>query len=394
MTFPRPTRRAGPGPDPRLPAALAALALALGHPRAARADDSLTYEYENYQESGGRIDVRTQGAQADKDLGTDLHVEVGGVVDAIAGATPSGQPAPAGSSQVVLSELHDRRKAWNADFADQLPRVNLSVGFARSLEHDYVSNGWSVNTLTTFNQKNTTLLVGAAGTDDNVEVFFLPEWLKKRGDDVIVGLTQLLDPLTSVSLDITQARATGMLNEPYKLVQKDIQVLPGLFLPETFSENRPDGRNRTTALLSVDRAFPNWHGTLEASYRYYHDSYGIGAQTVGISWFQKFGAKFILEPSVRLYEQSAADFYYYDLDATAIVPTRIPVPAGANYSSDARLSAFTSANYGLKAIWTAADWLQLTAALEGYTQHGTDGVTPQSAYYRASITSLSAKLSW
>jgi hypothetical protein len=195
-------------------------------------------------------------------------------------------------------------------------------------------------------------------------------------------------------LDVTQARVTGMLNEPYKLVQKDIAVLTGVFLPETFSENRPDQRNRSTALLSLDRAFPRWHGSVEASYRFYRDSFGINAQTAALAWFQKFGAKFILQPGVRLYGQSAADFYYYDLDAAAIVPTRIPVAAGPNYSSDARLSAFTSVNYGMKAVWNAADWLQLTAALERYAQHGTDGVTPQSAYYRAAITSLAAKVSW
>ncbi len=383
-----------PCKSPRLPAVLAAIALVLAQPRAARADSGITYEYEDYRESGGRIDVKTQGSLAEQDIGTDLHVEVGGVIDAIAGATPSGQPAPAGSDQVVLSELHDRRKAWNANFSYQFPNVNIEAGFARSLEHDYVSNGWSINTLTTFNQKNTTLLVGAAGTDDNVEVFFLPEWLKKRGNDVIVGVTQLLNPLTSESLDITGTRATGMLNEPYKLVQKDIQILPGLFLPETFSENRPDDRDRVTALLSLDRAFPAAHGSLEASYRYYRDTFGIGANTAEVAWFQKLGGKFILRPGIRLYEQDAANFYHYNLDDTAIVPTRIPVPQGANYSSDARLSAFTSADCGLKAIWNPADWLQFTASIDGYAQRGTDGVTPQSAYYRASITSLSAKVSW
>jgi hypothetical protein len=380
--------------DPRLPAALAALALVLAQPKPARADSGIAYEWEDYRESGGRIDVKTQGAQADQDIGTDMHLMVGGVIDTIAGATPTGQPAPAGSDQVVLSQLHDRRKAWNASFADQFPNINVSVGFARSLEHDYVSNGWSLNTLTAFNQKNTTLLIGASGTDDNVEVFYLPEWLKKRSTDGIIGLTQLIDPLTSVTLDLTGTHVTGMLNEPYKLVQKDILVLPGVTLPETFAENRPDARTRSTALLSVERSFPAAHGSLEASYRYYHDTYGIGASTVDAAWFQKIGRTFILRPGIRLYQQDAATFYHYNLDATAITPTRIPNPTGPNYSSDARLSAFDSADAGLKAIWNAADWLQFSAAFDRYVQRGKDGITPQSAYYRASITSLAAKFSW
>ena len=119
-------------------------------PRAIRAENSLTYKYEGYDESGGRISVQTRGAYLEKDLGTDMHLKLEGIIDAIAGATPSGQPAPAGSDQVVLTTLHERRKAWSADFSRQFSRINVAVGFANSRESDYVSNGWSVNTLTDF----------------------------------------------------------------------------------------------------------------------------------------------------------------------------------------------------------------------------------------------------
>jgi Protein of unknown function (DUF3570) len=371
-----------------------AAALALLQPRSARADSGISYRYEDYRESGGRIDVRTNGTIAEQDVGTDLHIKVGGVIDTIAGATPSGQPAPTGSDQVPLSRITDRRKAWNGEVSYQFPSVNVAAGFSRSLEHDYVSNGWSLNTLTAFNRRNTTLLVGAAGTDDNVEVFFLPEWLRKRSTDGIVGITQLLDPLTSVTVDISATRTTGMLNEPYKLVQRTIQILPGISLPETFAENRPNSRDRETFLALVDRAFPAAHGSIEASYRYYHDTYGIGAHTLEATWFQKVGPRLILEPNARIYRQDAADFYHYNLDSTSIIPTTIPNPLGAHYASDARLSAFNSLGYGLTVVWTASALLQFTVSESGYTQHGTDGVTPQSAYYKASITGLGARISW
>ena len=38
--------------------------------------------------------------------------------------------------------------------------ANVALGFGNSRESDYVSNGYSINTLTDFNQKNTTLLLG------------------------------------------------------------------------------------------------------------------------------------------------------------------------------------------------------------------------------------------
>ena len=235
---------------------LMAAALAVAQPRGARAENSLSYEYEDYREMGGRISVDTSSALLEQDLGTDMHAKLGGIIDTIAGATPSGMPAPAGSDQVVLTHETDQRHAWNADLSRQLSAINVDVGFARSLEHDYVSNGWSVNTLSDFNQKNTTLLVGAAGTDDNVQVFFEPAWLRKISNQAIVGVTQLIDPQTSVSVNATWTRATGYLSEQYKVVEVDVQIFPGIFLPETFGENRPNARNKGDVFASVNRAFP------------------------------------------------------------------------------------------------------------------------------------------
>lgn len=354
----------------------------------------MSYLYQDYQEPDGRIGVISSSAQVDKDLGTDMHLKLGGVTDTIAGATPTGQPAPAGSDQVVLSELHDYRKAWNAEFSDQLPRVHVALGFSRSLEHDYVSNGYSINTLTDFNHKNTTLLVGIATTENDVEVFFEPSWFKKDTADYIVGLTQLLDPHTSIAFDFTFNRSTGYLSEPYKLVQKDIQIFQGIVLPETFAENRPWTRDKGIALLSLAHDVPEWHGAVEASYRFYADTFGITANTMDLAWYQHLGERLILRFGLRGYEQQAAGFYYYNLDQTAIVPVRIPNPQAPHYSSDARLSAYQSFDYGLKAVWTVASWIQLEASIEAYRQHGTDGITPQSAYYRATISTAGVKISW
>ena len=376
-------------------AALLAALLALSPPRVARAENAITYQYEDYRESGGRIEVKTQGSYADQDLGTDMHLHVGGMLDAITGATPTGRPAPAGSDQVPLAKITDYRKAWNADFSDQLPRVNLSAGFARSIEQDYVSNGWSLNTLTTFNQKNTTLLAGLAGTDDRVEAFFgSVRWRQKRGNDAILGVTQLLNPLTSVALDVTGSRDTGFLNDQYKLVLKSVEPLPGIVVPVGYVENRPDARNRISALLSINRAFPGLSGALEGSYRFYHDTYHIDSNTFETAWFQHVGRNVILRPDLRFYQQGAADFYHYNLDTTNIFPTHLPTFQAPFYSSDARLAAFHGFDYGIKAIWAVTGWLQFTASIEKYTQRGTDGVTPQSAFYQAVIQSVAAKISW
>jgi hypothetical protein len=385
-------------PSPGLPgfkSSLLLVSLALALPRPGRAEDSVAYKYEDYREAGGRIAVQTQSAQAEQDFGPDTRITVEGTIDAIAGATPNGQPAPAGTDQVVLVQMHDRRKAWNANFARQLPRVNLSLGVASSRESDYVSTGWSLNTVTDFNQKNTTLLAGVAGTDDDVKVFYQPQYVKKRGNDLILGATQLLDPRTSVSFNVSWSRATGYLADPYKLVQKNIQVLPGIFLRSTFAENRPTERDKVTALFAVNRAFPELNGAIDASYRFYHDTFGTNAHTLDLSWLQRLGGRFILTPHLRFYDQGAADFYYYRLDNTAIIPVGGPPnPQGPFYSSDYRLSALRTFTYGLKAVCTVTDRLQLDAALERYDMRGRDGVTSQSAYPRATIVTGGVKFSW
>ena len=227
-----------------------ALFLLLASPRnLARADDSLSYKFENYTEAGGRVGVQTQGLVANEELNSNTQIGLTLVTDAIAGATPTGIPAPLGSSQVPLAHLSDHRKAWEADLARQFSRINVAAGFSESREHDYISRGLSFNTLTDFNEKNTTLLAGIAGHDDDVETFYDPQhlYVKKHAFSAIAGVTQLLDPLTKVTVNLTWARETGYLSDQYKLVERNVELIPGSAFPLVFAENRPGEHNSGVA---------------------------------------------------------------------------------------------------------------------------------------------------
>jgi hypothetical protein len=361
----------------------------------ARAEDGISYKYQDYQESGGRVGVQVHSALIEQDIGTAMRFKLAGVLDAISGATPNGQPAPIGSDQVPYTKLDEERKAWNAEFSRQFPRINVALGAANSRESDYVSTAFSVNTLTDFNQKNTTLLAGIAFANDDVRVFSQPDYAEKRTHDLIVGLTQLLDPRTTVTVNLSYGRSVGYLSDPYKAVEKRAEVIPGVFLQRTFPENRPAERSKWLLLASLNRAFPEQKGALEGSYRFYHDTFGTDAHTVDLAWFQRLGSKFILRPSFRFYQQSAADFFHYRLDATSIVPTfGAPRPNGPFYSSDYRLSAMRTTTAGLKAIWQVTSRLEFDAAFERYEMRGRDGVVPQSAYARANIVTVGAKFTW
>jgi hypothetical protein len=379
------------------PLLLAAL-LAWLSPRTARAENSLAYKYEDYREANGRIAVRTQGAFLEQSLGTAMQFKLSGIHDTITGATPTGQPAPAGSDQVGTTFIREEvRKAWSADLSRQFGRFNLAFGGANSRESDYVSNGWSVNTLTEFNQKNTTLLAGYAGTDDKIKVFYNPRLPRhrKHTNDAILGVTQLLDPRTSVTCNVTWGRMSGFLTDPYKLVQKNTEVFPGVFLPLTFAENRPDYREKCIVFLGCNRAFPERRAALEAGYRYYTDTFDVDAHTLELAWFQRIGERFLLRPQVRFYGQSAARFYIYNLDNSPVRPvSSVPRPQGPFFSSDFRLSEMRTVTYGLKAIWNISDAFALDAKIEQYDMHGRDGVTPKSAYADARILAIGAKFTW
>jgi hypothetical protein len=385
-------------PSSRIRALSLAAFLVVLAPRGARAENSISYKYEDYQEEHGRIAVKTHGVHVEQDLNTETHLKLDGILDAITGATPTGEPAPTPGGQVSLSELHpEHRKAWNLDLSRQFKRVNLSFGFGNSRESDYVSNGWSVNTVTDFNQKNTNLTLGLAGTDDKIKVLYSSRAprARKHTNDVILGLSQLLNPDTSVTANVTWGRASGYLQDPYKLVEKDTQIFPGVFLPLTFNENRPDYREKWVALVGLNRSFREARGALDLSYRFYHDTFSTDAHTIDVAWFQRLGEKFILRPSLRWYEQSAPFFYLYTLNGTSITAVSGPPRTrGPFYSSDYRLSALRTVTYGLKLIWNVRDNLQFDVAYEKYDMQGRDAVTPGSAYADARIFTVGGKFSW
>ena len=69
-----------------------------------------------------------------------------------------------------------------------------------------------------------------------------------------------------------------------------------------------------------------------------------------------------LEPHVRLYTQSHADFYVGSLDST------VPLPAYA--SADYRLGEFDALTFGLKFGWQFASGNEMSLRLESYSSDG------------------------
>lgn len=370
------------------------LLLELVQPRQARGEDAVSYKFQDYQESGGRIGVQVHGAMIEKDFGPLTKLKVHGVIDTIAGATPTGEPERTPGAGVPVSTIHEERKAWSVDLSHQFGDFTVALGGARSRESDYVSTGWSVNTFKDFNSRNTTLALGIAGTSDDVKVFFQPERADKRSFDVIAGITQLLDKQTSATLNVTRSEASGYLSDPYKLVEQIGEVFPGVFLRQTFPENRPDSRTKWLVLGSINRAVPALHASVDASYRFHHDDFGITSHTFNLEWYQKISEWVTLRPHFRVMRQSAADFYRATLTGAPFTPTFDPTGNAPFYSSDYRLSELRTTNWGLKLVWEPRANLQFDVTLEKYEMKGRDGVTSASAYPRATIFTIGGRFAF
>lgn len=361
-------------------------------PRPAPAESSLQYKYQEYREEADRIRVVSHYALAEVDLDALTRLRARGIMDTITGASPTGVPAPPGSNQVPLAQLEDVRHAVVADIARGFGDTTGKLEFAYSTEDDYLSRGYTLTLLRDLNQKNTQLQFGASYVDDSIRPVFFASGRSKLSRDFLIGVTQLLDANTTLTATASYGTSRGFLSDPYKLVRKTTEIAPGLSLDLTFPENRPNSREKFTGFLELIHMFENVRGSADISYRYLRDDMGVRTRTLEAAWLQRFGAHFIGQVFARFYRQSAAEFYFYDLNLTPIVPAQRPDGAGVLYSSDYRLSAFDATTLGFKAIYEAGDRWSIDATYERYDMQGRDHVTPQSAYATANVFTLGAKL--
>lgn len=362
-----------------------AAALALSLPRLVRAENSIAYKYQDYQEADDRIRVRNHNARVALDLGTATALRIRGVVDTISGATPTGQPAPQGSDQVPLAQLEDERRAVVVDVSHTRGSQTANLQYSHSAEDDYVSDGYAMTWLSDFNQKNTQLQLGFAYTDDAIHPVFFEAARRKISRDFMVGIVQLLDRNTVFTGNMSYGTSTGYLSDPYKIVQKTVELLPGFPLALTFPENRPGSRDKTIVFAQIARHFEGLRGSLETSARYYSDSHGIDSDTVELTWLQKIGEYLVLSPTLRYYRQGQADFYHVDLDQTPITPVSEPDRSSPYYSSDYRLSRFDATTLGVKLIYRHGERWSADLAWERYDMRGRDKATLDSAYISADI---------
>ena len=402
-----------------------ALSLPLISVSKGRADDSVGFSHESYSEDHGRMQVQTESVRIQKRVTSSLDLTIRGVYDAISGATPIGAPpierlrmvdprtgarippstitgytrqldGVSGASQSAAPTAMAQNKVPLADSSDNRLATDVAVGFTLGPHHfvpefsysgesDYRSYGFALNYSYEFNQKNTTLNLGWSHSYDQVlanQFTFLTHSTVKNTDNFLIGGSQLLSPGTLVTANLTIGYSHGYLNDPYLGVVFNESDLDPDNQVVLVGENRPSTRNSQAILLSLTQAITPLDASIEATYRFYHDSYGINANTLGLAWFQKLGHSLVLSPSIRYYRQSAASFYGTQFPGD---PVNDPGNVPKYYSADYRLSELETYTLGIEGTIRLRDHLDLHLGYQRYWMRGLDHETVQSAYPKANI---------
>jgi len=341
-------------------------------------DSALLY----YGESDGRVSDFSAAVSALRDLGDERKFSATVTADTLTGASASGAIAldrpqtftspsgravyttPAGA--VPLDDtFHDARFALNASWTQPLARLyTVSAGVGFSTEYDYTHIGANLSLARDFNKRNTTVNAGVAWSQDDVKpVGGLPIPLSQMLDvdnnsnklggseskdvlDLLLGFTQVLNRTTVLRVNYSYSDSSGYLNDPYKLLSV-VDPLTGDTLARVpigqgpngvyLFESRPDARTKQSLYAEVKHSFGS--PVMYFSYRYMTDDWGIDSHTGEVRLRWPLGEGYI-EPQLRYYKQSAADFYRASLVSGSALPRYA--------SADFRLGDFDATTVGIK----------------------------------------------
>lgn len=337
------------------PAGLLAAALALPLvPLAAVADTApdsgsvalKVLDYRESQPGADRVKVLAPALQLQLPLGSRWSTTATLVHDSISGASPAYHSSG-------LTTLKDVRRAADLAVARYFDNSTVTLGASVSSEADYFSRSLSLQASLSSDDRNTTWTGGLSASADRINpVNQVVVGEHKRSRQALLGVTQVLGVHDVLQLNLGLTHGRGYFSDPYKVF-----------------DERPRQRRQRTLQLRWNHHLPATGSTLRSSWRWYDDSFGVQAHTLGLELVQPLPGGLTLTPLLRLHTQGAASFYVPADPASEPFPPN--PPAGAVYSTeDQRLSAFGARTLGLKLAWQVhADWTA-DIKVERYEQRG------------------------
>lgn len=365
-------------------------------------DTALLY----YGEDGGRVQDVSLNLLARRLFPDDKILSIGFAVDSLTGATPSGavpqdelqtftRPSGLATYSVAAGDMPlddtflDTRYALTASWQQPLGENYAgTAGISFSTEYDYTHVGANFALARDFNKRNTTVSAGLALARDELDpVGGAPMPLALMSDvgdlsgragseskdvvDLLLGVTQVINERFLIQFNYSLSNASGYLNDPYKILSVvdpifgqaiDRPPTPGLEGPmhEYRFENRPDQRTKHS-LFGQGKYYLDGK-VLDMSYRYMTDDWGIDSHTLDGKLNWPVGEMSYIEPHIRFYTQSEADFYRISLRDGD------PLPQFA--TADYRLGSFDAITAGIKYGWQTSAGNDFAVRLEYYRQEG------------------------
>lgn len=328
---------------------------------------SLKYlDYLDSQPDQDRILVRATAFKLIAPVAGEWAIGASATTDVISGASPA-------YHTTALKKMHERRNAADADVTRYFQNNSVTFGVNQSKESDYLARGISLQANQSSEDRNTTWTVGFARSKDTINPNNnIVNNEKKQVTDFLVGVTQVLSSDDIVQLNLGLSRGKGYFSDPYKAL-----------------DSRPRERQHHTVLLRWNHHMESRQSTVRSSYRYFSDDWGIKAHTAGLEYVQPFAQGWSVTPMLRVYSQSAANFY---IDAG---PSDFPFPPNPPedaivFSEDQRLSAFGAHTFGLKVSKQLNDDWLVDIKIEQYTQRaslrfGGEGSPGLATFYARSI---------
>jgi hypothetical protein len=359
-----------------------------------------------YSESDGRVDDISLNVLAQRNFVDDRILTLALAVDSLTGATPVGAmvfdgpqtfTTPSGlqvrttpPNVIPLDDTFlDTRYAVSGNWQQPLGRMNtLSAGLSFSTEYDYTHLGANIKLSHDFNNRNSTVSLALAVASDELDpeggapiplsaMLDVGDLSNRTGNadkdvvDIVAGFTQVINRNLVLQVNYSFSDASGYLNDPYKIVSLVDPVsgdpLPRVLTPgidgpshEYLFESRPDERTKHSFYGQAKYYMDG--KVLDASYRYMTDDWDIESHTLDLRYRWPMGDRSYLEPHVRYYTQSHADFYLPSIDGTAALP--------AHASADYRLGEFDAVTLGLKYGWKTLSGSEWSARLEWYSSNG------------------------
>jgi len=329
-------------------------------------------------------------------------------VDALTGSSANGAVAqpnaqtftrPSGNGQYVTpagetpldDTFQDTRVQLNGQWTQPLvENITGSVGGHFSKEYDYLSLGVNGNLAYDFNKKNSTFSMGLSyfhdiftpegGIPKPLSSMLVgdsssPEWdsefAKTRvGDsedkstaDILVGFTQVISRRMITAFNYSYSMVDGYLTDPFKVVS--VLNTEGL-VQDNIYENRPDSRVKQSTFMQAKYHFDEGmlNMVADVSYRYMWDDWGINSHTIDTRFNIPVGRASYIEPHLRFYQQSAADFFK---------PFLIEDQSSIDFiSADYRIGEMTAVTVGAKYGVVLTGGNELSIRLEYYHQMPTN----------------------